>query len=281
MPGDRQTLIAKAGTRGADALILDLEDAVAPEHKDDARSNIAEALAAGIEGADEIWVRVNAPSANGGADIAADFDVAVVPGVAGIVIAKVDSVDEAISAIDVVKKIEAARHMSGDLEIAVMVESASGLLACEAIASLDRVTRIQAGEADLAASLGIEVALDELELLPIRHRIVLAAAAAGIDPPIAPVSTEITNLDRLRTSSERLRRLGFVGRAVIHPAQISIVHEVFAPDAGRVASAALVIEQFERALSKGAGVIVDDQGRMIDEAVIRSARRILDRVRDR
>jgi citrate lyase subunit beta / citryl-CoA lyase len=275
VPGDRAEMVKKAGLRGADALIIDLEDAVALSHKDNARSIVAAALASGIEGAGEIWIRVNSPSVRDGAETLADLEVAVTEGVAGVLVAKVDTPDEIATVVAEIERLEHARSLPGTLMLGAMVESATGLAACEAIARSRRVARFQAGEADLAASLGIEVADDELEMLPIRHRIVAAAAAAGIDPPTGPVSIDIANLDRLAVSTLRLRRLGFAGRAVIHPAQIPIVHAAFTPSPEALARARHLVATFEAAVTDGTGVIVDAEGRMIDEAVVLSARRVL------
>nr|WP_235735418.1 hypothetical protein [Nocardioides alcanivorans] len=115
---------------------------------------------------------------------------------------------------------------------------------------------------------------DERELLWVRSQIVVASAAAGIAPPIAPVSTDFRDLDALRTSTEALARLGFVGRACIHPAQVAVVNDVFTPGEEVVAEARDVLAAMAAA---GSGIALDSRGRMLDEAVARQARLVLAR----
>ena len=105
----------------------------------------------------------------------------------------------------------------------------------------------------------------------------MASAAAGIGAPGGPVSTNFTDLEAFRAGTERLKRLGFGGRAVIHPAQVPVVHAVFTPSAEEVRRARDLVERFDAAVAAGSGVIVDDQGRMVDEAVVRVARNLLAR----
>ena len=146
------------------------------------------------------------------------------------------------------------------------------MLSAPAIARAPRVVRLAIGEADLRAELGVDPSEDERELAAIRTQIVLASAAAGIEPPIGPVSTDFTDLDAFRRSTEALRRLGFGARATIHPAQVGIVNEAFTPTAAAIAQARRLVDRYE---SSGGGVLLDDEGRMVDEAVVRAARRTL------
>ena len=108
-----------------------------------------------------------------------------------------------------------------------------------------------------------------------RSSVVLASAAAGIEPPVGPVSTNFRDLDALRHSTEALARLGYLGRACIHPAQAAVVNEVFTPSAEVVESARALIERYDAAVAAGEGVFTDDSGRMVDLAVVRQARRAL------
>jgi citrate lyase subunit beta/citryl-CoA lyase len=100
-------------------------------------------------------------------------------------------------------------------------------------------------------------------------QIVVASAAAGIDPPTGPVSTDFRDLDAYRAGTQALKRMGFGSRSAIHPAQVEIVNEVFTPSADELARARRLVELSDAA---GGGVCVDDEGRMVDEAVVRSAR---------
>ncbi|MFC6929162.1 aldolase/citrate lyase family protein [Actinomadura yumaensis] len=131
------------------------------------------------------------------------------------------------------------------------------------------------GEADLRADLGVEPGPDGRELLFARSQVVMASAAARIEAPIAPVSTDFRDLDSLRASTLALKRLGFQGRACIHPDQLPVVNAVFTPSAQEVARARDLVERYDAAIAAGTGVCLDERGRLVDEAVVRSARRLL------
>ncbi|MGH9095306.1 MAG: HpcH/HpaI aldolase/citrate lyase family protein, partial [Acidimicrobiales bacterium] len=137
------------------------------------------------------------------------------------------------------------------------------------------VARLGVGEVDLSSELGVQLGPDEHELLWVRSQLVMYSAAAGLDAPVGPVWTDIEDLAGLRRSSEGLRRLGYVGRACIHPAQIPVVREVFTPSPAEIAQAEHLVERYDAAIAIGQGVIKDDRGAMVDEAVVRAARRTL------
>ncbi|MEU6611429.1 CoA ester lyase [Streptomyces shenzhenensis] len=264
VPGDRPEMLAKALGRGADTVIVDLEDAVAPDAKEGARA-ISAAWLAGLAPAasrpgPRVWVRIN-PGGQGLADAGA----VALPAVTGVIIAKAERVGELTAVAG--ELVEAPW-----IELCPLLESAAALLAAPLLARGPRVTRMQLGEADLCADTGIEPGPDERELLWARSRLVMSCAAAGLAPPLGPVSTDFRDLDGLRRSTAALKRLGFGGRACVHPAQVPVVNEVFTPGAAELERARALVERFERA---GSGVALDDSGRMIDEAVVRGARRVL------
>lgn len=276
VPADRESVVRKAGTRGADALILDLEDAVAPSAKDGARKILTDVLRTGIEGAGELWVRINPPSLEGGELARADVDAATSERVTGFIVAKTESVAEldfVVRAIGESKQ----RHGLGahQIELAPIIESPAGIENLKAIAHFPGVVRLNFGEVDAIASLGLDPGTDELELLPLRMAIVVASAAAGLRPPAGSVFREWSDLEGLRQSSLRLQRLGFVGRSLIHPAQIPVVHEVFTPSQEQVARAQKVADRYTAELANGNGVYLDEDGRMVDIAVVRAAWRTL------
>ena len=268
VPGDREQLLAKAAGRGADALILDLEDAVAPDRKQAARETVAHYLSSGHDGP-ELWVRVNAET------VAEDIAAVTQPRLRGVVLAKTDGpalvalADRALS-----DRERALGLQPGTFAVAPLVESARGLRALDAIATAARVSHLAIGEADLCAELGITPSEGEPELLPLRLQLVVASAAAGLAPPTAPVSTDFRDLDALRRSTQVLLRLGFRARAAIHPAQVPVINEVLTPSEEEVARARRLVEAFEAA---GSGAATDVDGRMIDEAVVRGAREVLAR----
>jgi citrate lyase subunit beta/citryl-CoA lyase len=266
VPGDAPDKLRKALGRGADELIVDLEDAVAPGRKAMARDIVATWLS-GLEPTDvAIWVRVN-PGADGLADIRA---IGTADSLAGVVLAKAES------AADVEAAAAVLDELGSSARIVPLLETGAAILRAAEIAAAPRVHRLQVGEADLRADLGVTLGPDERELLWVRSQVVVVSAAAGIAPPIAPVSTDFIDLDALRASTEALARLGFVGRACIHPAQVAVVNEVFTPGVEEIATAQDLLDALAAA---GSGVALDARGRMIDEAVARQARAVLARVR--
>jgi citrate lyase subunit beta/citryl-CoA lyase len=163
--------------------------------------------------------------------------------------------------------------IGGRIAIMVLIETARGLRDVDSVAAHPAVWALQLGELDLAAELGLVRTAHESELLYARSRVVTASAAAGLQPPVAAVSPDFVDLDGFQVSTQHLKQLGFVGRAVIHPAQVPIAHEVFTPTRDDVEAARRTFAAHEAALSAGMGVTVDEQGRMVDEAVIRTSRR--------
>jgi citrate lyase subunit beta / citryl-CoA lyase len=266
VPGDAPARLAKAAGRGADALIVDLEDAVPLALKETARHIVAEYLRSG--GA--AWVRIN-PGDLGLLDAHAMLG----PGLLGLCVAKAELA--ALSPLDsfLTDAERATGVAAGSTRIVPLLETANSLFDALAIARSPRVARLQLGEADLAADLGVTPGPEGRELWWARSQVVAASAAAGIDAPVAPVSTNFTDLDGLRESTIALRRMGFHGRACIHPAQIAVVHDIFTPTPEELAAAHDVLARFEVARANGSGVCVDSHGRLVDEAVVRSARRLV------
>jgi citrate lyase subunit beta / citryl-CoA lyase len=265
VPGNAADKLAKAATRGADALIVDLEDAVPAAEKAAARASVVAWLAAAPPPV-PVWVRVN-QGARRDDDLRA---FAGRRGLTGVVLAKaVDAVDVAAA--------DAVLSSAGDTATLLMplLETAGAILDAAAIARQPRVHRLQIGEVDLTGELGISPGADEVELVGIRTQVVLASAAAGIEPPVGPVSRVTNDPVALAASTRRVRRLGFVGRACIHPAQIPVVHEVFTPTESEVAEARVVIALLEEAQARGDGAVLDGKGRLVDAAVLRAAHRTL------
>jgi citrate lyase subunit beta/citryl-CoA lyase len=274
VPGDQPDKLERAVRSSADAIIADLEDAVAPTAKAAARETVAGWLAGRIaDSGPQIWVRVNHSQL-----MTEDVHVVVAPALTGLCLPKVDD-PEPIKRLDelAAKSEQQAGLNPGAIAILPLLESAAGILSARAIGQAPRVTQLGLGELDLCGELGIEPSQDQSELLPIRLQVVLASAAARLDSPVGPVSTDYRDLDALRRSTQTLKRLGFGSRWAIHPAQVPVINEVFTPTASEVSAAQRLIDQHQAALDAGKGVFVDDHGRMADAAVIRAARRTLAR----
>ncbi len=263
VPGDQEGKLARALERGADAIIVDLEDAVPASGKSAARALLREWIVGKRDdGArTQIWVRVNGGSLRE-IDVAA---CATMPGLAGLCLAKVEDADE-VAAVDSILS-----RAGSDLGVVPLLESAAAVLAMRSIAKAPRVCRLQLGEADLRAELGIGDAGDEA-LACARSALVMVSAAAALAPPAAPTSTDFVNLEALRMSTAKFKDLGFWGRTCIHPAQIAVVNDVFTPSAAEIDNALRIVADFDR---NAGAAHADASGRMADAATVRSARRLL------
>lgn len=259
VPGDRRDRFAKASVSGAHAVILDLEDGVAPAHKDEARANVRAHLMARMA-RPPTFVRIDPAHLDDDVGAVADL------GIAGLYLPKATATSLAV--LD-------ARLGERDLGVVALVESAEGLEDLPSLARHPRVRNLAIGEADLCAELGIEADVVPEVIWAIRTQLVVASAAAGIDPPTGPVSTTFDDLAALAGSTRALAAAGFGARAAIHPAQVPVINDAFAPTAEEIAAAERLVAAFDAAVARGEGVIVDDAGRMVDEAVARRARRLL------
>lgn len=254
VPGDRPDRFAKAAASGADGIVLDLEDAVAPAAKDTAREHVRRWLA---DGKDAV-VRVNAP-----ATAWHEADVAMLTGRQSIVmLPKTEDPGQVAALMD--------RLEPGSAVVPVL-ETAGGVLDARAICATPGVARAAFGNGDLAAQLGVDLG-DHVALAQARGTVVLGAAAAGVAPPLDGVTTAVDDETVLVADTEHARRLGFTGRLCIHPRQIPVVHRTFAPSPAELRSAQRVLA----ASPDGAATVLD--GRMIDQAVVERARRVVDSV---
>jgi len=268
VPADNADRLAKSVDRGADALIIDLEDGVAKANKDLARKNLTEFIS-GIKTSTQLWVRVNSEPE----ELALDLEAAVHENCYGIVLTKVNSAADVDNLNTLVSELESKRSLKRSLEISALIESARGILNASEIAAAARVSRLQIGEADLTAELGISGEGAENTKQFARNMVLFASAAAGINPPLAAISADFKDLAEFRKTTLQFKEWGYLGRSCIHPDQISIVNEVFTPSQLELEAAQDLIDRLSAA---GGGVALDANGRMIDEAFAKAARRIIE-----
>ncbi len=271
VPATRPDRFDKAVAAGADAVIVDLEDAVEPSRKAEARAHAARWF--GTSSGDGVapaaaarrplrLLRVNGARTAFFADDMALADA--VRGADGIVLPKCESPADVET---IARAFPAAR-------LFLLIETARGVLNAPAIAGAHgHVAALIFGAEDLTADLGVPRTRDGNEIFVARSMVVLAAAAAGVQA-IDAVVVDLHDADRLREDCRRGRMLGYTGKQAIHPAQIPVIHEAFMPTADEIAAARRIVDASDAAAGRGEGAFrLDD--RMVDAPVVARARRVL------
>jgi len=266
MPSSNERALDKAKTLPADAIIFDLEDAVAPDAKEAARPNAVAAASSGEYGSRELVIRCNGLDTPWGAD---DIAAAARSGAAAVVIPKVASVDY----VEQVSQLLTAAGAPDSMMIWPMIETPTAIFDVRAIAGHPRVAVLVMGTNDLAREL-------RAALVPGRHPLVphlataLAAAREAGKVILDGVYNDVKNLDGFRDECVQGAEMGFDGKTLIHPGQVDIANDVWAPSEAEVEHARRVIEAFEEAVRDGRGVITVD-GRMIENLHVANAQRAL------
>jgi citrate lyase subunit beta/citryl-CoA lyase len=253
VPGNRPARFDKAYECGAHAVIIDLEDAVAPEEKAAAR----DAIANWLQPRHRIYVRVNAVDTPWFAD---DLRLVRSHAVAGVLLPKAESA-ESIHAL--------APARSPDVTVVPLIETAVGVLRAEAVAKAPNVERLAFGSIDFQLDTGILGEGDELLLA--RSHLVLASRAASVQSPIDGVTLALDDESALRADVERAKRLGFGAKLCIHPRHVMAVNAAFAPSEQEIAWARRVVDAADGA----GGNAVRLDGKMVDRPVIERARALL------
>jgi len=257
VPGDRPEVVTKALASGADVVVVDLEDAVAPDRKEYARTATAERLT--DPQPVPVHVRINALD---GPLATPDLrSLEGLPGLSGLRLPKVTTPQDVVRV--------ATRTPAADLPLHALLETALGIEHAFAIATAHPALHgIALGEADLRADLGVrgDAGLDWC-----RSRVVVAARAAGLAPPPQSVHPDTRDLDTLAASCAHGRALGFLGRAAIHPRQLPVIERAYLPTVEEIEEA----EQIVKAAATDEGAQALPDGRFIDAAVVASARRTL------
>jgi citrate lyase subunit beta/citryl-CoA lyase len=283
VPANVPRRVEKSLTLDADALILDLEDSVAPSDKAPSRAAVVAALPR--ERRSLLYVRVNAPSTP---YCYADLVATVQKGLDGVVVPKIESAAD-LHAIDwLLAALERERGIAeGTLDLMPQIETAAGVQRVERILQARnlrpyrgpwRVKRACFGAADYGHDLGLAPTLDEPELADARARIVLASRAAGAEAPIDSPWFHFKEAAAFARALERSRRGGFQGRCCVHPDQIGPVNDAYRPSEAELAAAERIVTAFAEAEKRGAAAIQVD-GQMIDYPVAHRAQALLDAVR--
>ena len=273
VPVTARRFVDGAARRGADAIILDLEDSVAASEKERARTLVREAAGAVSRGGADVVVRINRPLRLAVRDI----EAAVGPGVLALALPKVDSPEHVRLLAEIVDEVEAERGLApGTTRFIAMVETAAAFFRIAEIARAHpRLCALNLGAEDFALSAGI---LPDAEGLFMPKQMAVFAARAADIMPLGFIGTvaEFHDLDGFRQTIRRSRRLGFIGASVIHPSQVPILNEEFRPGAAEIEHARRVVTAYDKALAEGVGAVTVD-GKMIDVPIVERARLLLER----
>jgi len=267
MPGSNQRALDKARELAADVIIMDLEDAVAPDAKEAARANVVAAVAAGGYGRREIVIRINGYGTPWWKN---DLVAVATSGADAMLAPKINGADLLSKLGDLL----AINGAPDSMRLWAMAETPTAILNIDSIANADpRLEVIVMGTSDLAKGLRIPPDPDRTGLLPALTASILAARAHGLDI-LDGVFGDLTDDDGFIRSCEQGRKLGFDGKTLIHPRQIEAANRLFGVSEVDVAYAAEVIEAWEAAVAQGSGIAVVD-GRMIENLHAEDARRVL------
>ncbi len=274
IPAHRDDFVGKASQRGADAYILDLEDSVPEAQKEQARGAVVNAADIVAQNGAAALVRINQDLNQA----TADLEACVHPGVQAIVVPKVVSGSQIQALSNLIDKLEAQRGIvAGHTRLIAQIECVHGLGNLDDIAqSCDRLLGMSLGSEDFSASAGMEPTPEGL-LAP-NQAIVFACRRAGILPFGFPASiADYSDIERFRNTIHFARQLGFVGALCIHPSQVAILNDEFAPSDAEIERARALIDAYEQGLSEGKGA-VEFEGSMVDAPVVTRARELLVRV---
>jgi citrate lyase subunit beta / citryl-CoA lyase len=286
VPGDRQRMIDKALTLDVDAIMIDIEDGVAPAEKENARIQIASSLDRVAEqlAADPNYrtparfVRTNAPGTEW---MVQDFKAAVRPGLEGLVISKVDTVDQVRIVEDELGRAEVAQHMpGGEVKLLIAIESPIGLFNAFAIAtSSPRVMGILFGAEDFTREMALPMRREgeAVNMIYARSHLATVAAAAHIQA-VDGVWVDLNDPEGLKRFARQARQLGMSAISIIHPNQIEIANAAFTPTKEDIDYARAVLQAFDDARAKGHGAIAF-RGQLLDFPIVDRARQTVDLAR--
>ena len=276
-PGNRPRMLQKVGQCGADAVILDLEDAVPISEKEATRQAVREAV--GAIDTCPVYVRINPLVATTGFSQPigeADLAAVVRPGLAGIILPKVESPDDLRRTDTLLQGLETQHGLApGSVDVIPIIETALAVQrAYDIAASGTCVKRLAFGAGDFTRDIGVAWSRREIESQYARSALVVASRAAGLEPPLDTVWVDLRDQRGLTHSARTAKQLGFQGKMAIHPSQVEPINTVFSPSAAEIAFAARVVDAFTQAEADGLASIQLD-GQFIDYPIVESAQRVL------
>jgi len=262
-PGNNKKVMIKALAAGADAVIFDLEDAVAVSVKAEARQQIEQVISEVTDKGCQVFVRINSWDSQWGKD---DLKYLQHLDIQGIVLPKAQEAAQ----LD-----QVAEKLPENMELVPLVETAKGVMNACAIASVAKVSRLAFGAIDFTLDIGTSFSKTGKELLYARSNLVIASKAAGIEPPVDTVFHDLNDAEGLKADVEEAKLLGMFGKLLIHPKQIPMVHEAFSPTSEEIDYANKVVAAFAEAEEKGIAAVQVD-GKMVDYPVVARAKKVLD-----
>lgn len=275
LPVNVRKFVERAHTRGSDAIVLDLEDSIPDREKSAARSLVREGIDMAGRGAADVLVRINKPFEQA----VLDLDAVIWPGLRGISFPKVESPIEVQILDRLITERELTRGLPvGEIDISIAIESALGVQHMATIACASpRIVSLSLGAEDFTRDIGVEPTPEGAEQAYGKGMVVIAARVAGVQASgLTSTLANFSDLEGLRRSATGARRMGFRGASCIHPAQVPILNECYAPDPDKVEYARRVIAVYEEAEAAGRASVALD-GTMIDIPVVDRARTLVER----
>lgn len=275
VPGNRPDVIDKAVNTAADMVIIDLEDAVPPDQKKEARIQAREKVEHYRER--RIIIRVNGIDSD---FIEADLDEVVTEEFWCLMIPKVEDLPGVQKLAVRLSKLEEKKGLNkGTVKLIPLIETAQGVQSISEILAdssiSQRLYTCAFGAADYTLDMGIEMTLSGDELLYPRSRIAVACRAAGLEPPLdSPYMLDIKDVEGLKSDALRAKQLGFQGKLCIHPIQIAPCNQIFSPTSEEIRHAEIIIRAFDEASAKGVGAL-QLEGKFIDAPIVQRARRVM------
>ena len=275
VPVTREKFVATAHRRGADAIILDLEDSVPESDKQRGRALVAAAAQEVSKGGADVLVRINRPWQHAFRDI----EAVVSPGVAALMCPKVESPEHLLVIAEMLGALEHQRGLvAGHTKLVALIETAAAYFRADAIAkATPRLVALSLGAEDFAWSVGMEPIAEALEMP--KQTVIIAARAAGIVPlGFMGTVADFRDLEAFRAIVRRSRKFGFAGATCIHPSQLPILNEEYGVSADDVERARRLIAAYEAAMAQGLGALTFE-GKMIDVPVVERAKTLIARAK--